>query len=58
MSMARTPQDEPGLIQQAQRGDLEAFNALVLTYQDRVYSLSYRIMSDWPARRIWPRMPF
>ncbi|MFZ4814867.1 MAG: sigma-70 family RNA polymerase sigma factor [Phototrophicaceae bacterium] len=38
--------DEPVLIQRAQRGDLDAFNALVLAYQDRLYSVAYRIMND------------
>lgn len=30
----------------ALRGDVNAFNQLVLTYQDRVYSAAYRIMGD------------
>ncbi|MFP4321337.1 MAG: RNA polymerase sigma factor [Anaerolineales bacterium] len=30
----------------AQRGDLGAFNALVLAYQDQVYSLTMRILQD------------
>lgn len=30
----------------AQRGDLDAFNELVLAYQDRVYNLAYRILGD------------
>jgi len=34
------------LIQAAGRGDLEAFNSLVLRYQDRVYNLAYRILGD------------
>lgn len=38
--------DEQTLIQNARSGDLEAFNALVLTYQDRVYSITYRIMGE------------
>ncbi len=38
--------DEPGLIRAAQRGNLDAFNELVLTYQHRVYNLAFRIMSD------------
>ncbi len=38
--------DEPGLIEDAQRGDLEAFNSLILTYQDQVYNLAYRILGD------------
>ena len=46
MASAANPQDEQQLIQQAQRGDIEAFNVLVLNYQDRVYTLTYRIMND------------
>ncbi|MGJ3237300.1 MAG: RNA polymerase sigma factor [Anaerolineae bacterium] len=34
------------LITQAQAGDVEAFNALVLQFQDYVYSIAYRIMGD------------
>jgi len=33
-------------ITQAQGGDLAAFNELVLTYQDAVYSVTYRIMGE------------
>ncbi|MBZ0304368.1 MAG: sigma-70 family RNA polymerase sigma factor, partial [Anaerolineae bacterium] len=45
-SPANPHNDEPLLIRQAQRGDLDAFNALVLRFQDRVYGLTYRIMGD------------
>ena len=38
--------DEESLIAAAQRGSLDAFNELVLAYQDRVYNLAYRIMGD------------
>ena len=38
--------DEQALIQRARGGDLDAFNALVLRYQDRVYSQAYRIMGE------------
>lgn len=38
--------DEPSLVAAAQRGDLDAFNELVLLYQDRVYNLAYRILGD------------
>jgi RNA polymerase sigma-70 factor (ECF subfamily) len=41
--------DEPFLIQSAQRGDIDAFNTLVLTYQSQVYSVAYRIMGDEAA---------
>lgn len=40
--------DEPTLIRRAQSGDLDAFNALVTAYQDRVYTLTYRIMGSHP----------
>ncbi len=38
--------DELGLIAQARDGDINAFNDLVLAYQDRVYGLAYRIMGE------------
>ena len=38
--------DEPALIRDAQRGDLESFNRLVLEYQSTVYNVAYRIMGD------------
>ena len=38
--------DEAKLIESAQRGKVDAFNELVLAYQDRVYNLAYRIMGD------------
>ena len=38
--------DEQALIQAAQRGDLNAFNELVLFYQRQVFNLAYRIMGD------------
>lgn len=38
--------DEQRLIQAAQRGDLDAFNELVLRYQNQAYNLAYRIMGD------------
>lgn len=44
--MADTHENEQELIQRAQRGDLEAFNVLVLHYQDRIYSVAYRMMGD------------
>jgi RNA polymerase sigma-70 factor (ECF subfamily) len=42
----RSQTDEETLIQAASRGDLEAFNSLVLMHQDRVYNLAYRILGD------------
>ena len=38
--------DEAGLIAAAQQGKVDAFNELVLTYQQQVYNLAYRIMGD------------
>jgi RNA polymerase sigma-70 factor, ECF subfamily len=38
--------DDPALIQAARDGDLEAFNTLVLRYQDSVYSVTYRIIGE------------
>lgn len=38
--------NEAALIQDAQRGDLEAFNRLVLAYQDLVYNQAYRMMGE------------
>ena len=38
--------DEPALIQSAQKGELEAFNTLILHYQDMVFNTAVRILSD------------
>jgi RNA polymerase sigma-70 factor, ECF subfamily len=38
--------DDLNLAQAAQNGDLNAFNALVLTYQDTAYNLARRLLSD------------
>lgn len=38
--------NEPILIQEAQRGDLESFNRLVLAYQDTLYNTALRILGD------------
>jgi len=38
--------DEAALIRFAQQGDLDAFNRLVLMYQDMAYNLAYRMLSD------------
>ena len=38
--------DEPALILEAQRGDLNAFNRLVLDYQTSVYNLACRILGE------------
>jgi RNA polymerase sigma-70 factor (ECF subfamily) len=44
--MASELQNEPALITAARRGNMTAFNTLVLHYQDRVYSLAYRILGE------------
>jgi RNA polymerase sigma-70 factor, ECF subfamily len=38
--------DEPTLILAAQKGDLDAFNTLVLAYQDKLYNTALRILND------------
>ncbi|WP_374686419.1 RNA polymerase sigma factor [Promineifilum sp.] len=38
--------NEESLIQQAQRGDVVAFNRLVVQYQELVFNVAYRIMGD------------
>jgi RNA polymerase sigma-70 factor (ECF subfamily) len=38
--------DEPVLIREAQRGDLDAFNSLVLAYQDIAFNTAVRILGD------------
>jgi len=41
--------DEAGLIESARSGDLNAFNRLVLAYQDIVYNQAYRMMGEAAA---------
>ena len=38
--------DETSLIQTAKQGDVQTFNRLVLTYQQQVYNLALRMLSD------------
>lgn len=38
--------DEAALIHSAKAGDLNAFNALVLTYQDMLFNQAYRMMGE------------
>jgi RNA polymerase sigma-70 factor, ECF subfamily len=38
--------DEPALIHDAQNGDLDAFNRLVLAYQDTLFNTALRILGD------------
>lgn len=44
--MAQPDYDEQHLIERAREGDVESFNALVLAYQDRIYTITYRIMGE------------
>ena len=41
--------NEPELIERSQQGDLEAFNAIVVAYQDRVYNLCLRMLGSRQA---------
>jgi len=41
--------DEPALIDAAQRGDLDAFNRLVLHYQDLAFNVALRVMGEEAA---------
>lgn len=38
--------DENTLIERAKKGELDAFNQLVLNYQDMAFNVAYRIMND------------
>jgi RNA polymerase sigma-70 factor (ECF subfamily) len=42
-------EDERRLIRLAQKGDLDAFNQLVLSHQSRLYNVAFRIMGEHPA---------
>ena len=44
--MKNIPDTETLLIRKAQRGDVDAFNMLVLKYQDMLYRISWRIVHD------------
>lgn len=41
-----TDSDEGSIVARAQDGDLEAFEYLVLSYQDRLFRLAYRMLND------------
>jgi RNA polymerase sigma-70 factor (ECF subfamily) len=41
--------DEAGLIQDAQQGNLDAFNRLILAYQDRVYNQAFRVLGEYQS---------
>ena len=38
--------DEPYLITQAKEGNIDAYNTLVLHYQDLAYAVAYRVMGE------------
>lgn len=49
---SRTPESDPAidaLVKRAREGDLTAFNALVLRFQDGLYSLALRMLNDSAA---------
>ncbi|MFN3928423.1 MAG: RNA polymerase sigma factor [Thermoflexus sp.] len=46
MASSAVSSEEDQLIAAAQSGDLEAFNELVRRYQDRLYTIAYRMMGD------------
>ena len=41
--------DEKDVLQSARKGDLDAFNQLVLTYQNQAYGLAYRMIGEAEA---------
>ena len=41
--------DEQGVVAAARRGDAQAFNKLIVTYQTLVYNVAYRILHDQDA---------
>lgn len=41
-----TPPDESDLISRAQRGDLDAFNELILLHQDALFNIALRTLGD------------
>jgi len=44
-----SPSDEQAIIARAMKGETEAFNALVLKYQNMAYSVAYRMLRDEDA---------
>lgn len=49
MTIATATWDEAALVQSAQRGNLDAFNALILHYQTQVYNLAWHLLHDGAA---------
>lgn len=49
MSIMSDTWDETVLVQRAQKGNLDAFNALILHYQTQVYNLAWQLLHDSAA---------
>lgn len=49
MSIMSDTWDETVLVQRAQKGNLDAFNALILHYQTQVYNLAWHLLHDSAA---------
>lgn len=49
MSIMSETWDEAALVQRAQKGNLDAFNALILHYQTQVYNLAWHLLHDSAA---------
>lgn len=49
LNLSSIADNETGLVRVAQKGDPEAFNQLVLSYQDGIYNLAARIIGDEDA---------
>ena len=49
LSMANQEINDEILIEQSRRGEIDAFNQLVLRYQNLIYSVAYRTMNDEPS---------
>jgi len=47
--MANQEPNDDILIEQSRQGQLDAFNQLVLRYQNLIYSIAYRMMNDEPS---------
>ncbi len=41
--------DEAEVIRDAQQGDLDAFNQLILAYQDRVFNQAFRVLGEYQS---------
>ena len=45
------------LVEQAQRGDREAFQAVAFALSDRLFGVAHRILRDFDAREMRSRSP-